>query len=239
MLSLYLVYFLWTESHHFGNPEASLAMPSRVTCETLREEGCMWQWNTAASCFLDISFCASVCMSSCLGRSGKKPLDRTWVRRANLTSYFQAHATLSTEILILSGLSLTLSEASGCSREYIYREQVPVRQTALNLVPLMSTEKPQTKNNARVEEILVDDERPYSAEKGDEALDLVGAERSAQFSDEYFLKLRRKLVRASAIRRSCTFSPSLPRIFGFHPLLLLSTLHSSCTLQVGAAQSFC
>jgi hypothetical protein len=59
-------------------------------------------------------------MSSCLGRSGKKPLDRTWVRRANLTSYFQAHATLSTEILILSGLSLTLSEAFGCSHEYIY-----------------------------------------------------------------------------------------------------------------------
>jgi hypothetical protein len=84
-----------------------------------------------------------------------------------------------------------------------------VRQTALNLVPLMSTEKPQTKSNARVEEIPVDEERPYSAEKGDEALDLVGAERSAQFSDEYFLKLRRKLVRASTIRCSSKFSPSL------------------------------
>jgi hypothetical protein len=112
-----------------------------------------------------------------------------------------------------------------------------VRQTALNLVPLMSTEKPQTKSNARVEEIPVDEERPYSAEKGDEALDLVGAERSAQFSDEYFLKLRRKLVRASTVRRSSKFSPSIPRIFGFHPLLLLSTSHSFCTLQVDAAQS--
>lgn len=46
----------------------------------------------------------------------------------------------------------------------------------------------------------IDEKRPvselsYDIEDGDEALQLVGTLRSANFSEEYNLKLRRKLVR--------------------------------------------
>jgi hypothetical protein len=59
------------------------------------------------------------------------------------------------------------------------------------LPPAMTTEKTRSKDQTFVIERPVDSKHPY---EGDEALGLVGAERSTQFSEEYFLKLRRKLV---------------------------------------------
>jgi TFIIF-interacting CTD phosphatase-like protein len=57
----------------------------------------------------------------------------------------------------------------------------------------MSDEKQLQKDHTVVEERLVDN-NASNDEQGDDALHIVGTQRSAQFTDEYYLKLRRKLV---------------------------------------------
>jgi hypothetical protein len=62
---------------------------------------------------------------------------------------------------------------------------------------MLSDEKTHQKDQTVVEERLVDD-KTTNDENGDDALHIVGTQRSAQFSDEYYLKLRRKLVSTCA-----------------------------------------
>lgn len=52
-----------------------------------------------------------------------------------------------------------------------------------------------------VRETSLDEKLSLDIQDGDEALRLIGAERTAQFSEEYNAKLRRKLV------RRCFLSP--------------------------------
>jgi hypothetical protein len=58
---------------------------------------------------------------------------------------------------------------------------------------MLTTEKTHSKDETIVVETPVDVTHLY---EGDEALGLVGSQRSAEFTEEYFLKLRRKLVSA-------------------------------------------
>jgi len=64
--------------------------------------------------------------------------------------------------------------------------------------------------------------------RGDEALQLVGAERKEQFSEEYNLKLRRKLVRLSLWLLAPCLIEKMFRIYGFHQCVRRFTSHSSC-----------
>lgn len=64
----------------------------------------------------------------------------------------------------------------------------------------MSTAKPSEEKEGI--QTYIDEKRPvselsYDIEDGDEALELVGTLRSAHFSEEYNLRLRRKLVYGS------------------------------------------
>lgn len=57
----------------------------------------------------------------------------------------------------------------------------------------MSVGKRHQKDHTVVEERFADD-KTSNDENGDDALQIVSTQRSAQFSDEYYVKLRRKLV---------------------------------------------
>lgn len=65
-----------------------------------------------------------------------------------------------------------------------------------------SVEKRASTEKVRDEEKDADTVSVVDSADGDEALQLVGKERTAHFSEEYYKQLRRKLVRTSVLLRS-------------------------------------